>query len=106
MFGSCESRLLLNLLIKCKCLNACDVSPVECILFCLQYEMNSYGNHPFYMALEEDNNAHGVLLLNSNAMGKKTFTYFLSVLYFSGQCFAIVPNPGILFPFHFPCFQM
>ncbi|KFR15019.1 Maltase-glucoamylase, intestinal [Opisthocomus hoazin] len=32
------------------------------------YEMNSYGNHPFYMALEEDNNAHGVLLLNSNAM--------------------------------------
>ncbi|XP_015492493.1 sucrase-isomaltase, intestinal [Parus major] len=32
------------------------------------YMMNSYGFHPFYMALEEDSNAHGVLLLNSNAM--------------------------------------
>ncbi|NWV96371.1 MGA protein, partial [Machaerirhynchus nigripectus] len=32
------------------------------------YKMNSYGYQPFYMALEEDGNAHGVLLLNSNAM--------------------------------------
>ncbi|XP_068879916.1 sucrase-isomaltase, intestinal [Aphelocoma coerulescens] len=32
------------------------------------YKMNSYGHQPFYMALEEDGNAHGVLLLNSNAM--------------------------------------
>lgn len=31
---------------------------------------NSYGVHPYYMALEEDGSAHGVLLLNSNAMGK------------------------------------
>ncbi|NWI99491.1 MGA protein, partial [Crypturellus undulatus] len=32
------------------------------------YKLNSYGFQPFYMALEEDNSAHGVLLLNSNAM--------------------------------------
>ncbi|KFP40418.1 Maltase-glucoamylase, intestinal, partial [Chlamydotis macqueenii] len=32
------------------------------------YKLNTYGFQPFYMALEEDGNAHGVLLLNSNAM--------------------------------------
>ncbi|XP_072330551.1 sucrase-isomaltase, intestinal [Scyliorhinus torazame] len=31
-------------------------------------KMNCYGSHPFYMGLENDFNAHGVLLLNSNAM--------------------------------------
>ncbi|KAL1257160.1 hypothetical protein QQF64_012705, partial [Cirrhinus molitorella] len=32
------------------------------------YKLNSYGIHPFYMALEKSKKAHGVLLLNSNAM--------------------------------------
>lgn len=35
----------------------------------LQYKMNCYGVHPFYMGLEPSAHAHGVLLLNSNAMG-------------------------------------
>ncbi|XP_022623710.1 maltase-glucoamylase, intestinal-like [Seriola dumerili] len=32
------------------------------------YKMNCYGVHPFYMGLETTSDAHGVLLLNSNAM--------------------------------------
>ncbi|RXN35304.1 maltase- intestinal-like protein [Labeo rohita] len=32
------------------------------------YKLNSYGIHPFYMGLEKSKKAHGVLLLNSNAM--------------------------------------
>uniref|UniRef100_G1KU70 P-type domain-containing protein n=1 Tax=Anolis carolinensis TaxID=28377 RepID=G1KU70_ANOCA len=32
------------------------------------YKLNSYGFQPFYMGMENDGSAHGVLLLNSNAM--------------------------------------
>ncbi|XP_037534428.1 maltase-glucoamylase, intestinal [Nematolebias whitei] len=32
------------------------------------YKMNCYGVHPFYMGLENTADAHGILLLNSNAM--------------------------------------
>ncbi|XP_013915888.1 PREDICTED: maltase-glucoamylase, intestinal-like, partial [Thamnophis sirtalis] len=35
------------------------------------YRFNTYGVQPFYMGLEEDGNAHGVLLLNSNGMEVK-----------------------------------
>lgn len=44
-----------------------------CVCLCvsvLQYKMNCYGVHPFYMGLETNADAHGVLLLNSNAMGE------------------------------------
>uniref|UniRef100_A0A3P9HJ83 Si:ch73-12o23.1 n=1 Tax=Oryzias latipes TaxID=8090 RepID=A0A3P9HJ83_ORYLA len=37
-----------------------DVPPME--------KTNLYGVHPFYLAMEEDGNAHGFFLLNSNAM--------------------------------------
>ncbi|XP_016017508.2 sucrase-isomaltase, intestinal isoform X1 [Rousettus aegyptiacus] len=32
------------------------------------YKLNSYGFHPYHMALEDESHAHGVFFLNSNAM--------------------------------------
>ncbi|XP_032312563.1 lysosomal alpha-glucosidase [Camelus ferus] len=37
-----------------------DIAPVP--------DVNLYGSHPFYLVLEDDGSAHGVFLLNSNAM--------------------------------------
>lgn len=37
---------------------------------CLQESFNLYGAHPFYLLMEEGGDAHGVFLLNSNAMGR------------------------------------
>lgn len=36
-----------------------------------QPNVNLYGSHPFYLVLEDGGLAHGVFLLNSNAMGKR-----------------------------------
>uniref|UniRef100_A0A8C0UNJ2 Maltase-glucoamylase, intestinal-like n=1 Tax=Cyanistes caeruleus TaxID=156563 RepID=A0A8C0UNJ2_CYACU len=63
------------------------------------YKLNSYGFQPFYMGLEKDGNAHGVLLLNSNAMGKKTpqflffSMYFSKILHFSALTWGLVGRP-------------
>lgn len=46
-----------------------------------QSDVNLYGSHPFYLVLEDGGLAHGVFLLNSNAMGKRTGA-------------ASVPRPG------------
>lgn len=41
----------------------------ESTSFLFQFNANLYGSHPFFLNLESDGKAHGVFLLNSNAMG-------------------------------------
>ncbi|XP_077986810.1 lysosomal alpha-glucosidase-like [Glandiceps talaboti] len=58
--GEHLSPLLLDLNWQIQTLWTKDGGPKE--------HTNLYGSHPFYMVMEGDGNAHGVLLLNSNAM--------------------------------------
>ena len=39
-------------------------------IFFSQPNANLYGDHPFYLNIENDYKAHGVFLLNSNAKGE------------------------------------
>ncbi|KTG36911.1 hypothetical protein cypCar_00036484 [Cyprinus carpio] len=57
------------------------------------YKLNSYGLHPFYMGLEKSKNAHGVLLLNSNAMGEQT-THSLAQLVLN---VTFLPTPALTY---------
>uniref|UniRef100_A0A671L7G6 alpha-glucosidase n=1 Tax=Sinocyclocheilus anshuiensis TaxID=1608454 RepID=A0A671L7G6_9TELE len=43
------------------------------------YKLNSYGVHPFYMGLEKSKSAHGVLLLNSNMIGRPVLPAYWSL---------------------------
>ncbi|CAG4950910.1 unnamed protein product [Colias eurytheme] len=59
-FGEKQARFLNDMNWKTHTLFNKDIAPTE--------DVNLYGSHPFYLALETNGNSHGVLLLNSNAM--------------------------------------
>jgi hypothetical protein len=54
----------------------------------MQGDANLYGSHPFYMVQEGDGQAHGVFLLNSNAMGKKACCSMYHIL--KQKCFVLI----------------
>lgn len=67
-----------------------DIHPSRTLLFhshsLLQYKLNCYGVHPFYMGLEDTSDAHGVLLLNSNAMGERNTHTCLHIPWAMPKC--------------------
>ncbi|XP_050680926.1 lysosomal alpha-glucosidase-like isoform X1 [Leptidea sinapis] len=59
-FGEKQSRFLNDMRWQTHTLFNSDTPPTE--------NVNLYGTHPFYLALESNGNSHGVFLLNSNAI--------------------------------------
>lgn len=53
----------------------------------LQANANLYGSHPFYIVQEEDSMAHGVFLLNSNAIGSDWLTFFSHIRITDKWCY-------------------
>ena len=60
--------------------------------------MNLYGVHPFYLNLEDDGNANGVFLLNSNAMGLYFFPSNFQVI----EVGIVFNSSIVLLPLHGP----
>lgn len=61
----------------------------------LQADANLYGSHPFYIVQEEDGLAHGVFLLNSNAVGTDRFWDIFSSIWLWGYLLLLNIFPNI-----------
>lgn len=66
-----------------------------------QPDVNLYGSHPFYLGLEDGGLAHGVFLLNSNAMGKQGDT---GALHIPQPVLLLSCRPGFPWCSHTPSF--
>ncbi len=55
--------------------------------FLIQAGANLYGSHPFFMSFDQNNQAYGVFLLNSNAMGK--YNRLLGIFSYCYTCYVL-----------------
>ena len=56
-----------------------------------------YGSHPFYMALDNEGNAHGVSFLNSHAMGKSVSLFLQGNDRLMFSEIALQPTPALTY---------